>query len=324
MIKIRGLQKVVGAQTVLDIEDFDAQGGEIHAVFGPSGSGKTLLVELLLGRQQPTLGEIHITGDQADRSRNIGVLFAENGLFPRLSALENLKFLCRLYQLPEGRANEILGYIGLADHAGTRAEHLPEGFARRLAFGRALLHDPRTLILIEPFAGCDEASLTLLRKLIRECAGADTAVLVIAEDDAHLNGFCDSLHRLQQGRLVKVEAVNDEETRMPFKIPVRLEGRVVLLNPSDILYADASDGRTQVWTSGSCLTSQFTLAELEQRLGRSGFFRAHRSYLVNLQHVKEVIPYTRNSFSLRLDDAAGTTIPLSKAAASELRELLDY
>jgi ABC-2 type transport system ATP-binding protein len=59
-------------------------------------------------------------------------------------------------------------------------------------------------------------------------------------------------------------------------------------------------------------------------LARSGFFRAHRSYLVNLQHVKEVIPYTRNSFSLRLDDPQNTEIPLSKSAAGELRELLGY
>jgi ABC-2 type transport system ATP-binding protein len=63
---------------------------------------------------------------------------------------------------------------------------------------------------------------------------------------------------------------------------------------------------------------------LEQRLGRRGFFRAHRSYLVNLQHIKEVIPFTRNSFSLRLDDAGDTLIPLSKTAAAELRELLGY
>ena len=66
------------------------------------------------------------------------------------------------------------------------------------------------------------------------------------------------------------------------------------------------------------------MSELETRLARSGFFRAHRSYLVNLQHVKEVIPYTRNAYTLILDDADGTEIPLSKAAAADLRELLDY
>ena len=66
------------------------------------------------------------------------------------------------------------------------------------------------------------------------------------------------------------------------------------------------------------------MSELEQRLSRSGFFRAHRGYLVNLQHVKEVIPYTRDSYSLRLKDPEGTKIPLSKTAARELRAILGY
>ena len=79
----------------------------------------------------------------------------------------------------------------------------------------------------------------------------------------------------------------------------------------------------QTTTEGR-LPSQFTLTELEERLALSGFFRAHRGYLVNLQHVKAVIPYTRNSFSLILDDESETEIPLSKSAARELRELLDY
>jgi ABC-2 type transport system ATP-binding protein len=96
------------------------------------------------------------------------------------------------------------------------------------------------------------------------------------------------------------------------------------VNPSDILYALVRDGKTWLQTTAECLPTQFTLTELETRLGRRGFFRAHRSYLVNLQRVKEVIPYTRNSYSLILDDAANTEIPLSKSSAAELRELLGY
>ena len=93
---------------------------------------------------------------------------------------------------------------------------------------------------------------------------------------------------------------------------------------ADILYADAESGRATLQTTEGRLPTQFTLAELEERLGRSGFFRAHRGYLVNLQHVKEVIPFTRNSFSLRLDDVDNTEIPLSKSAAAELKDLLGY
>ena len=91
-----------------------------------------------------------------------------------------------------------------------------------------------------------------------------------------------------------------------------------------MLYAEAVSWRASLQTGDANLPTHFTLNELEERLSRSGFFRAHRSYLVNLQHVKEVIPYTRNSFSLRLDDPAHTVIPLSKTAAGELRDLLGY
>ena len=109
-----------------------------------------------------------------------------------------------------------------------------------------------------------------------------------------------------------------------FKIPVRLEGSVALVNPADIFYAQAEGGRAYLYTGEGRMPTQYTLAEIEQRLERSGFFRAHRGYLVNLQRVKEVIPFTRNSFNLRLNDAEGTLIPLSKSAAAELRELLGY
>ena len=120
------------------------------------------------------------------------------------------------------------------------------------------------------------------------------------------------------------EESEEEQAIIPFKIPVRLEGKVALINPAEILFADAAEGRAFLQTLDRRLPTQFTLSELEQRLARSGFFRTHRSYLVNLQHVKEVIPYTRNSFSLRLNDENNTEIPLSKSAAGELRDLLGY
>jgi ABC-2 type transport system ATP-binding protein len=150
-------------------------------------------------------------------------------------------------------------------------------------------------------------------------------VLVLADDSANLTTLCDTIHTLNRGRIV--ESINPDEERraeLPFRIPARLEGKVALVNPGEIQYVLAERGRAFLQTAGGRLPTQFTLAELEERLGRSGFFRAHRGYLVNLQHVKEVIPYTRNSYSLRLDDTAGTEIPLSKSAAADLRELLGY
>jgi ABC-2 type transport system ATP-binding protein len=328
MIRIENLQKVIGSQTVLDIESLQVESGEIGAIVGPAGSGITHLLEVLIAKSGPSAGLVHLDNQAPNRneiSRTLGVLFETDGLYLRQTARQNLAFQARLFGLKPGSVPEMLEQVGLADHADIRAEKLSTGLARRLAFGRALLHDPQVLILVEPFTRCDEGSISLIGRRIREKARAGAAVLILSADSSNLENLCDRIHLLNQGRII--ETYKPQETladAAPFKIPVRLEGRVLLVNPADILYADAGDGRTQIWTLEGPLPSQFTLQELEQRLERRGFFRAHRSYLVNLQHVKEVIPYTRNSFSLRLNDEAQTKIPLSKSAAAELREMLDY
>jgi len=329
MIEILSLQKVIEGNTVVDIAELTVTAGEITALVGPVGSGKEQLLDLMIGRMQPTVGEVLIgKTDPRERdsfSRLVGVLFAEDGLYSRQNVYQNLAFQARLYGLPKSRVEGVLAEVGLADHANIRTDKLSSGLARRLAFGRAILHQPKSLILVEPFERCDELSISLLTRLIRELSEHHVAILILADDTANLHSICDTVYLLNHGRITESYHPGEEQqAALPFKIPVRLEGKVALVNPVDILFADASEGRAFLQTRESRLPTQFTLSELEQRLSRSGFFRAHRSYLVNLQHVREVIPYTRNSFSLRLNDEANSEIPLSKSAAGELRELLDY
>lgn len=133
------------------------------------------------------------------------------------------------------------------------------------------------------------------------------------------------IYSLEKGKIVETLSPEEEQTpTMPFMIPAKLEGKVALVDPVEILFVLAQDDRTFLQTAEDRVPTQFTMTELEKRLSRSGFFRAHRGYLVNLQHVKEVIPYTRDSYTLRLKDDAGTEIPLSKTAARELRDFLGY
>jgi ABC-2 type transport system ATP-binding protein len=329
MIEIQGLQKVIDQNTVIDIPNLIVPAGEIAAVVGPVGSGKTQLFDLLVGRMRPTLGSVRVAGsDPLERdafSRLVGVLFSEDGLYSRQTARQNLAFHARLNNLEKSSVDEVLARVGLVDHADVQTGKLSSGLARRLAFGRAILHAPKVLILVEPFERCDGGSITLVTQLTRELAEGGAAVLVLADDNANLHAICDTVYMLSQGRVTESYKPQEEQhSALPFKIPVRLDGKVALVNPVDILFADAGDGRAYLQTRQGRLPTQFTLGELEERLSRSGFFRAHRSYLVNLQHVKEVIPYTRNSFSLILDVEEKVEIPLSKSAAGELRELLGY
>jgi ABC-2 type transport system ATP-binding protein len=329
MIQIEHLQKIVDHQTALDIDALRVSGGEVVAVVGATGSGIEALFDLLTGKLRPSAGLIRLAEvDPADRSaasRRVGVLFGEDALYRRQSPKSNLTLLCKLYGLPAARGLEVLQQVGMADQANASLEKLPSSLLRRLAFGRAILHRPAVLLLYEPFARCDEATISLLARLIRQLAEEGAAILILADGAAHLEGLCDRVYQFQHGRLTLPASTGEEEhPSFPFKIPVRLEDKVILVNPGEILYIEAEGGHTCLKTTGARLATQFTLNELEERLSRSGFFRAHRSYLVNLQHIKEIIPYTRNSFSLRLDDAEGTEIPLSKSAAGELRELLGY
>jgi len=330
MIELTSVQKVVEGRTVLDIERLRVRNGEVVALVGPAGSGKQLLMDLLIGRTRPTSGTVRVGGidpheDRGAFSNLAGVLFAEDGLYKRQSPHANLLFHCRVRGLPSSRAGEVLDKVGLTDQRDANTGKLPSGLARRLAFGRAILHHPEYILLHEPFSRCDEATINLISSLIRQLAEDERCILILADDSTNLGAICDRIFALHRGHLVEAHAVqDDEQTGLPFKIPARLEGSVALVNPADILYADAEEGKAFLHTAEGRLPTRFTLSELEARLSKRGFFRAHRGYLVNLQHVKEVIPFTRNSFSLRLNDENGTQIPLSKSAAADLRELLGY
>ncbi len=331
MIALERLQKVVDQRTVLAIDHLVVAAGEIGAIVGPSGSGNEALLALLTGQSRPSSGRVRVTGcdparEQLAFSQQVGVLFADETLYTTRSPRSNLAFHARLRGLPGDRVDEVLAMVGLADHGRAKYQQLASGLRRRLAYGVAILHRPPVLILVEPFARCDDASISLLSQLIGQHAAGDGAALILADTDSHLDRLADTIYELDHGHIVAQRRPQEEpaEAALPFKIPVKLEGRVALVNPADILYVVVDDGRAFLQTQAERLPTQFTLTELEERLARSGFFRAHRAYLVNLQHVTEVIPYTRSSYSLRLDDAEGSKIPLSRDAARELRDLLDY
>ena len=331
MLQIMNLQKIQNGITILDLPEIKIGSGEIVALVGPRGSGLNTLKDLLLGKSKPSGGFIRFDTldpikDKKQLSGNLGVLFKENGLYLYQTAEENLEFFTRLYNLPKRRVQEILIHIGLADQSSIKVNDLPSGLARRLAFGRSIINQPDFLLLEQPLEACDEASINTIKQLIRLEAEKGRVILILNEESANIEDLCNRIIFLKQGKIEEIREAGeaDQMANLPFKVPVRLEGRVTLLNPGDILYAEADQGRTILVTKESQLPSQFTLNELEERLKRSGFFRAHRSYLVNLQHVRDVIPYSRNSFSLRLTDPDNTKIPLSKNAEVELRELLNY
>ena len=335
MLEVRRLEKIIENRTALSIEELDIKAGDIVTVVGQIGSGKSLLIRLLSGITVPSGGKVLLDGKDVhtlpDARGRIGVLFEEDLLYDRTSAQGNLELYCRLHNLPVSRAGEVLAQLGMSDQAAKRVSKLSPVAQRRLAFGRALIGRPALLLLDQPELRIDLDTQALFLRLIQEAAGAGAAVLITAEDMAWSGRCSTQVIELADGRVVSKRAressqaeVTAPERLMPFKIPARKEDRIMLFDPGDVLYATSREGKTYLRTVSDEATTNLTLQELETRLAGRGFFKAHRAYLVNLQHIKSVIQFTRNSYTLQLNDQQETMIPLSKQSEKELQELLGY
>lgn len=342
MLQVRRLEKIIENRCVLSIEQLDIEAGEVVAVIGPGGSGKTLLIRLLCGEIAPSSGSISLDGQDihlsAMRAR-LGILFEDDMLYERQTVQNNLELYCQLHRLPKSRISEVLEQVGMSDQLQKRISKLAPGTQRRLAFARSLLNHPALLLLDNPGLRTDADTQTVMARVLSEIAATGTAVLLTMEDLSWAGKCSTRIVELEAGRIIarKVparmsntapnEAPSEPiapERLTPFKITARKEDRILLYDPADLLYATSRDGKTYLRTATEEASTNLTLQELEQRLVGRGFFKAHRAYLVNLQHIKAVIQYTRNSYTLLLNDEKETMVPLSKQCEKELQELLGY
>ncbi len=334
MLQVSHLAKIIEGRTALFIEQLEVNAGEIVAIVGPVGSGKTLLIRLLAGIVMPSGGSVLLGGQDIHQTpaarASMGVLFEEDLLYERLSAQANLEMYCAMHHLPNSVARELLAQVGLSDQMKKSANKLSPAAQRRLAFARALLWRPPLLLLDQPTLRADLDTQAIFARMLTHAAADGAAVLLTDEDLAWAGKICTRVLELEHGRIVGSRQNEGErnpatpERHIPFKIPARKDDRIVLYDPGDLLYATSRDGKTFLRTASEEVTSNLTLQELEERLTGRGFFRAHRAYLVNLQHIKSVIQFTRNSYTLQLDDQQETMIPLSKQSEKELQELLGY
>src|SRR5579883_271417 len=335
-LQVRRLEKVIENRTALAIEQLDLDAGMIVAVIGPVGSGKSLLLRLLSGKLPLSGGCITIDGQDINKVpamlRHIGILFEEDLHYERFTVRGNLDFFAQLHRLPAGRVSEALEQVGMSDQAQKRLNKLSPTAQRRLAFARTLLPCPPILLLDQPTLRTDLDTQALFARLLAQAAADGTAVLLTDEDLAWAGRFCTHVVELEDGRVLSMQGVGQNqqpapttpERLIPYKIPARKDDRIVLYDPGDLLYATSRDGKTILRTAKEEATTNLTLQELETRLSGRGFFKAHRAYLVNLQHIKAIIQSTRNSYTLQLDDSQETMIPLSKQSEKELQALLDY
>ena len=172
-MRIENLCKAYGDQAVLSHLSLSIDHG-VTCLMAPSGSGKTTLLRILLGLETADSGTL------ADLPRRWGVLFQENRLLERLTAMENLRFALGA-ALDETAARALLTRLGLGGEGEKAVKDYSGGMKRRLALARALLVPSEALALDEPFTGLDEENREVCIALIRE-AGEQKPVLLVTHD----------------------------------------------------------------------------------------------------------------------------------------------
>jgi ABC-type multidrug transport system ATPase subunit len=175
VIKAQGLSRSFGEKRVLRALDFEVDDRDFLLVTGPNGSGKSTLLALCAGLLAPTGGSLEVSVERGD----LGYLAHEPLLYLELTALENLDLYGRLYRVPERRERigMLLERLRLWDSRHERVGSFSRGMTQRLALCRALLHEPRLLLLDEPYAGLDDAGAELLDDELRGLAGERTFVV---------------------------------------------------------------------------------------------------------------------------------------------------
>jgi heme ABC exporter ATP-binding subunit CcmA len=181
VIEARGLGRRFGEKRVLDGVDLDVPRGGFLLVTGPNGSGKTTLLRLIAGLLVPTAGELRV---DASRER-VGYLGHEPLVYRELTALENLDLYGRLYRVPERRERigMLLERFGLWDARNQRVSAYSRGMTQRLALCRALLHEPRLLVLDEPYTALDDEGAAVLDRELEALARERTLVISTHDPD---------------------------------------------------------------------------------------------------------------------------------------------
>jgi ABC-type multidrug transport system ATPase subunit len=179
VIRAHGLERRFGDKRVIRGLDLDVPEGSFLLLTGPNGSGKSTLLSLVAGLLAPTKGTIEVDCER----RELGFLAHEPLVYRELTALENLDLYGRLYRVPERRERigMVLERFGLWEARHQRVSSYSRGMTQRLAFCRALLHEPRLVLLDEPYSGLDTDAASVVDEEL--AALATTRTLVVSTHD---------------------------------------------------------------------------------------------------------------------------------------------
>ena len=209
MIEISNLTRRFGELVAVDNLSFRINDGEIFGLLGPNGAGKTTTVKMMVGMITPDAGDIRINGCDIKRDtlkikQELGYVPESCALYENLTGREHLEMICELYHLPYGeipdRVRRLVDLLDLQEAANKRIAGYSRGMKQKLLLGSGLIHNPKLLILDEPFSGLDANSQSVFKELVRKFAGSGRIVIFCSHILEVVERVCDKLLIIDHGR----------------------------------------------------------------------------------------------------------------------------
>lgn len=264
--------------------------------------------------------------EQLIRHENIFQLQTNQQFFKRLTAKEQVKFLVKWYG-SSLNIDDLLAQFMLLEEQNIRIQILKPEIIQRISFIHALLTSEAVIVTFNPFIHSSDENIHLFHKLIEQLKHANRKLLVIASriEDAFIvqpNIWGLKSTGLEQIITEENELETNDSAKIPSKIKVKVEDKTIFVDIEAIEYVESHDGKVVIMIEQERYIYDSTLANAELLLKDAGFYRCHRSYLVNLHKVKEIINWSKNSYSVVIRNSTEDKIPLSRTKYSEIQKLL--
>ena len=223
-IKTEKLTRRFGALTAVDEMDLQVVVGQFFGFLGPNGAGKSTTIKMLTGLLAPTAGRMELLGvdfaaHPVEVKRQIGVVPEGMGLFDRLTGVEYLRFVGRMYGLDRGttekRAQELLEFMQLADRERTLVADYSHGMQKKLALAAAVIHGPRILFLDEPFEGVDALAAGALKALLGRMTERGVTIFLTTHVLEIVERLCSHVAIVHKGKLVAQGSLEELRAGVP-------------------------------------------------------------------------------------------------------------
>lgn len=214
ILQAKGLVKIYSGKRVVDAVTLNLRRQEIVGLLGPNGAGKTTTFYMIVGLAQPDEGKVFLDGEDISNDpmylrarKGINYLAQEPSIFRKLTVEENLLAIMERINIPrierKERIKELLDELNIGHLAGQKALSLSGGERRRLEITRALVTEPRFMLLDEPFAGIDPLAVSDIQQIIRQLKGRGLGIIISDHNVRETLNVCDVAYIISEGRIIE-------------------------------------------------------------------------------------------------------------------------